>query len=175
MNLANITPLVLTYNEAPNIEACLESLRWASEIVVVDSHSSDDTALVVTRNANTRLIQRRFDSHAAQWNHGLRESGIRTEWVLAMDADYRVTPELLDELRAWGWTWLLASPIPLGRIAAPAHECRIFQTRTPTPAVRINVVERKIIPRKRLIAALTSPADSHVPKQPPLLGGESTL
>ena len=96
--LDKITPLILTYNEAPNIGRTLEHLRWASDIVVVDSFSDDETAEIVSSFPNTRLIQRKFDSFAAQCNFGLRETGIESEWVLSLDADYVLTPEIIDEL-----------------------------------------------------------------------------
>ena len=93
-----ITPLILTYNEAPNIARTLESLRWAREIVVVDSFSTDETAAIAASFPNTRVVKRAFDCHRNQWEFGLRETGISTEWVLALDADYIVTTDLLDEI-----------------------------------------------------------------------------
>lgn len=100
MNLDEITPLVLTYNEAPNIEACLDSLSWAREILVLDSGSTDQTALLASRFSNARVLQRAFDSHANQWNFGCSQAGIATPWILSMDADYRVTKELRQEIEA---------------------------------------------------------------------------
>lgn len=98
--LTNITPLILTYQEAPNVGRTLEQLRWARDIVVVDSFSDDGTIDIVQSFPNARVVQRTFDNHAAQWNFGLSETGIATEWVLALDADYFLTPELVEELRA---------------------------------------------------------------------------
>ena len=96
--LSEITPLVLTFNEAPNIGRTLERLRWATEVVVVDSLSSDATRSIARGFPNVRLLERRFDSHTAQWNFGLSE--VRTPFVLALDADYLVTEELLQEIQA---------------------------------------------------------------------------
>ena len=98
--LDKITPLILTYNEAPNIRRTLEQLRWASDIVVVDSFSSDETAEIVSSFPNTRLIQRTFDSFANQCNFGITDAGIQTEWVLSLDADYVLTEELVEELKS---------------------------------------------------------------------------
>lgn len=98
--IENITPLILTYNEAPNIGRTLEQLRWARDIVVVDSFSEDETVEIVKSFPNARVVQKTFDNHGAQWNFGLSETGISTEWVLALDADYFPTPELVEELRA---------------------------------------------------------------------------
>ena len=97
--LDQITPLVLTYNEAPNIARTLDSLRWAKEVVVVDSFSTDDTAGIAASFPNVRLVQRAFDNHRNQWEFGLKETGIASEWVLALDADYIVTTDFLNELR----------------------------------------------------------------------------
>jgi len=92
-----ITPLILTFNEAPNIRRTLEKLSWAKEILVVDSFSADETLEMVRSFPNTRIVQRAFDAHAAQWNHGLEQCG--SEWVLALDADYVLSADLVDELR----------------------------------------------------------------------------
>jgi glycosyltransferase involved in cell wall biosynthesis len=97
--LHQITPLILTYNEAPNIARTLDSLRWANEIVVVDSFSTDDTARIAASFPNVRIVQRVFDSHRNQWQFGLKETGINTDWVLALDADYIITADLVNELR----------------------------------------------------------------------------
>jgi glycosyltransferase involved in cell wall biosynthesis len=96
--IEHITPLILTYNEAPNIGRTLEQLHWAKEIVVIDSYSDDETVEIVRSFSNTRLVQRVFDNHGAQWSFGLTETGISTDWVLALDADYFVTRELAAEL-----------------------------------------------------------------------------
>lgn len=98
--LDRITPVLLTFDEAPNIGRTLEGLRWAREVVVLDGGSSDGTPGIVASFPNARLATRRFDSHAAQWNHAVHETGIRTPWVLALDADYRVEPPFVEELRS---------------------------------------------------------------------------
>jgi glycosyltransferase involved in cell wall biosynthesis len=98
--LADITPLILTYNEAPNIGRTLAQLRWARDIVVVDSFSDDETLAIVSSFPQARVVQRKFDNFAGQCNFGLSEAGIETDWVLSLDADYVLTPELVDELAA---------------------------------------------------------------------------
>lgn len=97
--LDHITPLILTYNEAPNVARTLEQLRWASDIVVVDSFSNDETLDIVSRFPQVRVFQRKFDNFANQCNFGLTQTGITAGWVLNLDADYVVTPELAEELR----------------------------------------------------------------------------
>jgi glycosyltransferase involved in cell wall biosynthesis len=96
--LNKITPLILTFNEAPNIERNLGQLRWARDIVIVDSFSTDDTIDLTQQFPQVRTFQRAFDTHAKQWNFGLKETGIKTQWVLALDADYIITDELIEEL-----------------------------------------------------------------------------
>jgi glycosyltransferase involved in cell wall biosynthesis len=98
--LEQITPLILTYDEAPNIGRVLERLGWAREIVVVDSGSSDGTLDILARHPRVRVLHRPFDNHANQWNFGVHDAGITSEWVLALDADYLVSPELVRELAA---------------------------------------------------------------------------
>lgn len=96
--LTQITPLILTYNEAPNIGRTLDQLAWAQDIVVIDSFSDDATLDIVSRYPQARVLQREFDHFAGQCNFGLQEAGITTEWVLNLDADYILTSELVDEL-----------------------------------------------------------------------------
>ena len=84
----NITPLILTWNEEANIGRVLDRLSWAKDIVVVDSGSTDRTAEILAAYPNVRMHVRKFDSHASQWNFGLHDCGIGTDWVLALDADY---------------------------------------------------------------------------------------
>lgn len=97
--LTEITPLILTYNEAPNIERVLSRLDWASRIVVVDSFSTDETAAICRRHPRVEFIQRKFDDHTTQWNVGLAQ--IKTEWALSLDADYVLSDGLLAELKNW--------------------------------------------------------------------------
>lgn len=98
--LARITPLILTFNEDANIRRMLERLSWAKDIVVVDSESTDGTLAVLGEFPKVRVFSRAFTTHAEQWGYGLSATGIRTEWVLALDADYVLSPELVDELAA---------------------------------------------------------------------------
>jgi glycosyltransferase involved in cell wall biosynthesis len=96
---AQVTPVVLTYNEAPNISGSLESLRWAHRVVVVDSGSSDETERLARAFPNVSWHVRAFDTHARQWEYGIRDTGISSPYVLALDADYRVPPAFVAELR----------------------------------------------------------------------------
>jgi glycosyltransferase involved in cell wall biosynthesis len=96
--LDQITPLLLTYNEAPNIARSLGALSWAQDIVVVDSFSDDNTVEIAKSFPRVRVFQRTFDCHRNQWDFGLKETSISTPWVLALDADYVVSDELVAEL-----------------------------------------------------------------------------
>ena len=98
--LNQITPLLLTYNEAPNIGRTLDKLSWARDIVVVDSLSSDETGAILSRYPNVRVFERAFTTHAEQWNFGLEQTGITTDWVLALDADFVLTDDAVRELTA---------------------------------------------------------------------------
>ena len=96
--LDQITPLILTYNEAPNIARSLAALSWAKDIVVVDSFSDDNTVELAKSSPRVRVFQRAFDSHRNQWEFGLKETGISTPWVLALDADYVLSKNLVAEI-----------------------------------------------------------------------------
>jgi glycosyltransferase involved in cell wall biosynthesis len=98
--LADITPVILTYNEAANIGRSLERLIWAREVVVVDSGSTDDTLAIAGGFANTRVVQRPFDTHAQQWRFATAETGITSAWILRLDADYMLEPALREEIAA---------------------------------------------------------------------------
>lgn len=93
-----ITPLILTFNEAPNIGRTLQSLTWAKRIVVIDSYSTDATLEILQSYPQVQLFQRQFDTHANQWNYGLQQ--ITSEWVLSMDADYTLTYDLIAEIES---------------------------------------------------------------------------
>ena len=96
--LDEITPIIITYNESPNIGRTLERLMWAQDIVVVDSYSNDDTLDIVAGFPQARVFQREFHGFANQLNFALSETGIVTEWVLRLDADWLVTSEMVEEM-----------------------------------------------------------------------------
>lgn len=95
--LNTITPLILTYNEAPNIDRTLQQLTWAKTIVVVDSFSTDETLEILQRYPQVQVFQRVFDTHGKQWNYGLEQ--VTSEWVFSLDADYWVTDDLIAEIK----------------------------------------------------------------------------
>ena len=109
MNLSDITPLVLTFNEEANIGRCLGWLRWAERVVVIDSGSTDNTVALCREFPNVEIIERAFDNHTAQWNFGLDQ--ITTNWVLTLDADYMLTDDFVAELRDLNPNASTGSPI----------------------------------------------------------------
>jgi glycosyltransferase involved in cell wall biosynthesis len=115
--LEQITPLILTYDEAPNIGRTLERLQWAQDIVVLDSFSDDQTLEIISQFPNARVFQRAFDDFASQWNFGLTETGISTDWVLGIDADFLLTDDSIDELRS------LNPPAGIDGYKAPLTYC----------------------------------------------------
>ncbi len=98
MNLDIITPLILTYNEAPNIDRTLQRLTWAKEIIIIDSYSTDQTLDILNSYPQVKVIQQPFESFASQCNFGL--TNIKSEWVLSIDADYILSQELIDEIKS---------------------------------------------------------------------------
>jgi glycosyltransferase involved in cell wall biosynthesis len=96
VNIDTVTPLILTYNEAPNIARTIDQLNWAQEIIVIDSYSTDETINILGSYPQVKIFQRVFDTHATQWNYGLEQ--IKSGWVLSLDADYFVTDHLVEEI-----------------------------------------------------------------------------
>ena len=72
---SEITALILTFNEAPNIARTLQKLVWVRQVIVLDSFSTDETEKIARGFANVTFIQRQFDNHTAQWNFGLGARG----------------------------------------------------------------------------------------------------
>jgi glycosyltransferase involved in cell wall biosynthesis len=90
-----VTATVITFNEAANIRAALESLSWADEIVVVDSQSTDGTP-DIARQFTDKVIVRPWPGYIAQKNFAAGEA--RHDWIFSLDADERVTPALSGEI-----------------------------------------------------------------------------
>jgi glycosyltransferase involved in cell wall biosynthesis len=87
-------------NEEANLSACLASVAdWVEQVFIVDSGSSDRTCQIAKGNGAV-VVEHPFETHAAQWEWALDNLPLRTEWVLALDADQLVTPELASEIRA---------------------------------------------------------------------------
>lgn len=97
-----ISVIFTTYNEAPNIEAALESVAaWASDIIIVDSFSTDGTVAIIEKfkaekTPIIRFFQRAYFGPADQKNWAIPQA--KNEWILLMDADERATPAMRDEI-----------------------------------------------------------------------------
>lgn len=93
-----LTAIVLTFNEAEQIHACIDTLRFADRILVFDSFSSDDT-VKIARQAGAEVMQRAFVNYADQRNAALGFVEGETQWVLFLDADERISTKLAAEIR----------------------------------------------------------------------------
>lgn len=96
---ARVTPVMLTLDESANVSRSLERLSWAKLVLILDSGSKDGTRDLARQYTNVVVAERPFDSHAAQWEAAIRHPAVETDWVLALDADYVLTPELIEEIR----------------------------------------------------------------------------
>jgi glycosyltransferase involved in cell wall biosynthesis len=93
-----LAAVILTFNEAAHIAECIESVRFADDVLVVDSYSTDGT-LTLAQDAGVRVMLHEFEDYARQRNAALDAVRDTADWVLFVDADERVTPELAAEVR----------------------------------------------------------------------------
>lgn len=95
---SDITVIVLTYNESKHIRRCLDSVRYiAKEVFIVDSFSTDDT-VKICEAFGANVYQNPFVNQAVQFNWALKNCPIKTEWVMRLDADEYLLPDLVEEL-----------------------------------------------------------------------------
>lgn len=94
--MAKLSVTIITLQEAAHIEACLASVGWADEVLVVDSGSTDGTP-DLARARGARVIVRDWPGYSAQKNFATSQAA--HDWILSVDADERVTPELAAEIR----------------------------------------------------------------------------
>jgi glycosyltransferase involved in cell wall biosynthesis len=93
-----VAAIVLTFNEERNLPECLESLTgWVTQLFVVDSGSTDRT-VAIAREFGAEVLQHPFETYGAQRNWALDHAPVTTPWVLNVDADERITPELRDSI-----------------------------------------------------------------------------
>lgn len=90
-----ISILILTKNEEQDLPGCLKSVTWCDDVHLFDSYSTDRT-LEIAREAGCVITQRKFDNWSAHQNWGLANIPFKYPWVLYIDADERVSPELRD-------------------------------------------------------------------------------
>lgn len=92
-----LTVVILTRNEELNIAECLESVRWAAEVIVLDSFSTDNTVQIAERTG-ARVYSHPFESCARQRNWALTNLPISNDWILMLDADERIPEALSREI-----------------------------------------------------------------------------
>jgi len=117
-----ISVIILTKNEEPVIRKCLESVKWADEIVVVDHNSTDQTLDIVKKFGVKKIIEAPINSNFSD-RRNLGAKHATDEWLLYVDADERVTPELKTEIQS-----LITnhkSPITNGAYAIPRKNIRL--------------------------------------------------
>ncbi len=96
--MSAVSVLILTLNEEGNLAECIDSCGWSDDIVIFDSMSQDRT-VEIARAKGARVFERRFDNYAAQRNAALTTVSYQHEWVLMVDADERVPPDLVAEMQ----------------------------------------------------------------------------
>lgn len=95
--METLSVVIITYNEEENIGRCLEKVKWAEEIIIVDNFSTDLTRDIAGRYTD-QIFQRKWDGFGSQKNYAISKA--TNNWILAIDADERVTRELSDEILA---------------------------------------------------------------------------
>ena len=90
-----LSVVILAKNEADRIRACIQSVHWADEVLVVDDESADETVRIAA-SLGARVLRRRMDIEGRHRNWAYAQA--RHEWVLSLDADERVSPELSQEI-----------------------------------------------------------------------------
>ena len=93
----SVSILILTLNEEINLGACLDSVKWCDDIVVLDSNSVDRT-VPIAQERGARVLHRTFDNWAAHQNWALENVLFKHQWVFYLDADERMTEELRQEI-----------------------------------------------------------------------------
>lgn len=94
--MMNISGLIITQNEEKNIQQILECFDFCDEIIIVDSFSTDKTVEIAEKYPNVKIIQHKFEDFTKQRNLALDTA--KNDWVLFLDGDERITPELRKEI-----------------------------------------------------------------------------
>lgn len=113
-----ISILILTKNEEQDLPGCLESVAWSDDIHVYDSLSTDRTLAIATERG-AHVTQRAFDNWAAHQNWGLANIHFKHRWVFYIDADERMTPDLIAAVKK-------ATEQPLDQVAFRVHRRDFF-------------------------------------------------
>ena len=91
-----ISALIITLNEAIHMSELLNDLKFADEVIVVDSFSKDETKRIAESFENVKFIEHQFENYTAQRNFAIDQA--KNKWILFLDADERLTPELKEEI-----------------------------------------------------------------------------
>jgi (heptosyl)LPS beta-1,4-glucosyltransferase len=149
--MTRVAAVILTYNEESHICECIDSLRWADEIIVFDSFSTDST-VSLAEQAGARVIQHPFENYGAQRDAALQ--AVHADWIVFVDADERVTPALVEEIRSKldqsprGWRFprhnYIFGKLTLGAGWFPDYQLRVLHRSSarydPTRAVHEEVL-----------------------------------
>jgi glycosyltransferase involved in cell wall biosynthesis len=121
----SIAVVMITLNEAHNLDAVLDNIQgWAEEVFIVDSYSSDDTVDIALRRG-VHVVQRAFQGFGDQWNCALEQLPISSKWTMKLDPDERLSEELkvsvaraieLEGAKAFSITrrlWFMERPLPI--------------------------------------------------------------
>lgn len=96
MNKLGLTAVILAKNEEKNLPSCLKSIFWVDEIVLIDDYSTDKT-IEIAKKSEVEVFQRKLDDFSSQRNFALEK--VKSPWVLFIDPDEEVTPELAQEIK----------------------------------------------------------------------------
>jgi len=124
-NQLSLAVVLVTLNEAHNLEAALDNIQgWAEEVFIVDSYSSDETVDIALRRG-AQVVQRAFRGFGNQWNFALENLPIESRWTMKLDPDERLSNELkssiasallADEADGFNFTrrlWFMGKPLPV--------------------------------------------------------------
>lgn len=97
--MLDITVIILTYNEELHIKRCLDRIaRDVTQVILIDCYSTDKTLEVAKNYNNVTVLQNKWVNYATQFNWALENADIKTKWILRLDADEYLSPELIKEL-----------------------------------------------------------------------------
>lgn len=127
-----ISAVIIAKNEADNIERCLKSLKFTSEQIVIDAESTDPT-VALAQKLGARTFVKPWQGYGKQKNFGLQQ--VKSEWVLFVDADEEVSPQLRQEIQTiiknpnYDFYWLKILTYFLGRPLThlTGHNPRLFR------------------------------------------------
>ena len=172
MSKKTIAVVLITLNEGHNLQSFIDNIsEWASEIFIVDSYSKDDTVDIALKN-NVHIVQHKFLGFGEQWNFALENLPIKSEWVMKLDPDERMTVELknsisemmenpnLTGMRFKRRLWFMGKPIPIYQ-----EVVRVWRTgKCRFSEVTVNehpIIEGKVVKVQGFLEHYDSPSFTH--------------